>query len=66
VIAERTGCTTIADFRPRDLALGGEGAPLAPFFHHAAFADPAEGRGVLNLGGIANVTWLPRAQRRTT
>jgi anhydro-N-acetylmuramic acid kinase len=59
VIAERTGCTTIADFRPRDLALGGEGAPLAPFFHHAAFADAAENRGVLNLGGIANLTWLP-------
>jgi len=63
VIAERTGCTTVADFRPRDLALGGEGAPLAPFFHHAAFADPAEGRGVLNLGGIANLTWLPRGGR---
>ena len=63
VIAERTGCTTVADFRRRDLALGGEGAPLAPFFHHAAFADPAEGRGVLNLGGIANVTWLPPGGR---
>ena len=63
VIAERTGCTTVADFRPRDLALGGEGAPLAPFFHHAAFADPPEGRGVLNLGGIANLTWLPRGGR---
>ena len=63
MIAERTGCTTVADFRPRDLALGGEGAPLAPFFHHAAFADPAEGRGVLNLGGIANVTWLPPGGR---
>jgi len=63
VIAERTGCTTVADFRPRDLALGGEGAPLAPFFHHAAFADPAEARGVLNLGGIANLTWLPRGGR---
>ena len=63
VIAERTGCTTVADFRPRDLALGGEGAPLAPFFHHAAFADRAEGRGVLNLGGIANLTWLPPGGR---
>jgi anhydro-N-acetylmuramic acid kinase len=63
VIAERTGCTTVADFRPRDLALGGEGAPLAPFFHHAAFADAGEGRGVLNLGGIANLTWLPPGGR---
>jgi anhydro-N-acetylmuramic acid kinase len=60
VIAERTGCTTIADFRTRDVAAGGEGAPLAPFFHFAAFADAEEGRLVLNLGGIANVTWLPR------
>ncbi len=63
VIAERTGCTTVADFRPRDLALGGEGAPLAPFFHHAAFADPSEARAVLNLGGIANLTWLPPGGR---
>jgi anhydro-N-acetylmuramic acid kinase len=61
VIAERTGCTTVADFRPRDLAAGGEGAPLAPFFHHAVLGDPEEGRLVLNLGGIANITWLPRA-----
>jgi len=60
VIAERTGCTTVADFRPRDLAAGGEGAPLAPFFHYTAFAHPDEARLVLNLGGIANVTWLPR------
>ena len=60
VIAERTGCTTVADFRPRDLAAGGEGAPLAPFFHHAALAHPEEGRLVLNLGGIANVTWIRR------
>jgi len=59
VIAERTGRPVVADFRPRDLAAGGEGAPLAPFFHRAAFADPREGRVVLNLGGIANVTWLP-------
>jgi anhydro-N-acetylmuramic acid kinase len=59
LIAERTGLPTVADFRPRDVAAGGEGAPLAPFFHYAAFADPGEGRLVLNLGGIANVTWLP-------
>src|SRR6185295_16777971 len=62
-IAERTGVTTVADFRPRDLAAGGEGAPLAPFFHFAAFADPGEGRVALNLGGIANVTWLPPGGR---
>jgi anhydro-N-acetylmuramic acid kinase len=60
LIAERTGRTTIADFRPRDVAAGGEGAPLAPFFHLAAFAEPGEGRAILNLGGIANLTWLPR------
>ena len=59
LIAERTGCTTVANFRTRDVAAGGEGAPLAPFFHFAAFADAAESRLVLNLGGIANVTWLP-------
>ena len=59
-IAERTGVTTIADFRPRDLAAGGEGAPLAPFFHWAVLGEPSESRVVLNLGGIANLTWLPR------
>ncbi|MDJ0853161.1 MAG: anhydro-N-acetylmuramic acid kinase [Myxococcota bacterium] len=60
VIAERTGVTTVADFRTRDVAAGGEGAPLAPFFHFAALADASEARVVLNLGGIANVTWIPR------
>lgn len=59
VIAERTGCSVVADFRPRDLALGGEGAPLAPFFHHAVFTHERETRAVLNLGGIANLTFLP-------
>ncbi len=58
-IAERTGRTTVADFRPRDLAAGGEGAPLAPFLHFALLGSPDEGRLALNLGGIANVTWLP-------
>lgn len=60
LIAERTGRPVVADFRSRDMAAGGEGAPLAPFFHHAALADERETRGVLNLGGIANLTWLPR------
>lgn len=59
VIAERTGRPTVADFRARDLAAGGEGAPLAPFFHWAAMSAPGEARLVLNLGGIANLTWLP-------
>jgi len=63
LIAERTGCTTVADFRPRDIAAGGEGAPLTPFFHFAALSDPDENRLVLNLGGIANLTWLPRGGR---
>lgn len=61
VIAEETGRTVVADFRTRDVAAGGEGAPLAPFFHHAVLTDAHEGRVVLNLGGIANVTALAPA-----
>ena len=60
-IAERTGIATVADFRRRDMAAGGQGAPLAPAFHDAVFSDPTELRGILNLGGIANLTLLPRA-----
>ena len=60
VIAERTDRPVVADFRRGDLAAGGEGAPLAPFFHRVAFADPEESRVILNLGGMANVTWLPK------
>jgi anhydro-N-acetylmuramic acid kinase len=63
VIAERTGIRVVADFRARDLAVGGEGAPLAPFFHAAVFSAPGENRGVLNLGGIANLTFLPASGR---
>jgi anhydro-N-acetylmuramic acid kinase len=59
VIAARTGCITVSDFRRADMALGGQGAPLVPFVDHALFADASEGRLVINLGGIANVTWLP-------
>jgi anhydro-N-acetylmuramic acid kinase len=59
-LAERAGCSVVADFRPRDLAVGGEGAPLAPFFHWAVLSDADESRVALNLGGIANVTWMPK------
>ncbi|MGE3296942.1 MAG: anhydro-N-acetylmuramic acid kinase [Porticoccaceae bacterium] len=58
-IAARTGITTVADFRRRDLALGGQGAPLVPPFHAAAFRHSDRDRAVVNLGGIANVTLLP-------
>ena len=58
IIAERTGITTVADFRRRDLAAGGQGAPLAPAFHHQAFADKNEHRVIINIGGIANITVL--------
>jgi anhydro-N-acetylmuramic acid kinase len=58
VIAARTGITTVADFRRRDVALGGQGAPLVPAFHQAVFASGEEARAVLNIGGIANVTCL--------
>lgn len=59
VIAERTGVTTVADFRPRDLAAGGEGAPLAPYVHYLLFGDVALTRVVHNIGGISNVTVIP-------
>jgi anhydro-N-acetylmuramic acid kinase len=61
VIAERTGITTVADFRRRDVAAGGHGAPLLPALHAALLSSPDESRAVLNLGGIANLTLLPRA-----
>jgi anhydro-N-acetylmuramic acid kinase len=58
-IVEATGITTVADFRRRDVAAGGEGAPLAPGFHAAILSSASESRAVLNLGGIANFTLLP-------
>jgi anhydro-N-acetylmuramic acid kinase len=59
VIAERTGIPTVADFRRRDVAAGGHGAPLMPAFHAAMLHAPSEDRAVLNLGGIGNLTLLP-------
>jgi len=58
-IAEATGCTVVADFRRRDIAAGGQGAPLMPAFHAAMVATRDRPRAVLNLGGIANLTLLP-------
>jgi anhydro-N-acetylmuramic acid kinase len=58
-IAENTGITTVADFRRRDMAAGGQGAPLAPAFHNAVFRSPDENRVILNIGGMANITILP-------
>jgi len=59
VIAARTGITTVADFRPADLALGGQGAPLVPFLDWHLFRSSDRDRILLNIGGVANVTWLP-------
>ena len=63
VIAAGTGVPVVADFRTMDLALGGEGAPLAPLAHLWLFADPAHSRVVLNIGGIANATYIPPRAR---
>ncbi|MBY7518261.1 anhydro-N-acetylmuramic acid kinase [Escherichia fergusonii] len=57
-IVARTGITVVGDFRRRDIALGGQGAPLVPAFHHALLAHPTERRMVLNIGGIANLSML--------
>jgi len=58
LLAELTGIQVVADFRSRDVAAGGQGAPLAPFFHRGMFGRAAETVGVLNLGGISNLTLL--------
>ncbi|MFA6058589.1 MAG: anhydro-N-acetylmuramic acid kinase [Taibaiella sp.] len=60
VIAVNTGITVVADFRRHDIALGGQGAPLAPLFHHAFMHSSHENRAIVNIGGFANVTILPK------
>jgi len=55
-IALKTGIATVADFRGKDLAAGGQGAPLAPLFHRAVFESPDHARVIVNLGGIANIS----------
>jgi anhydro-N-acetylmuramic acid kinase len=63
VIAARTGITTVGDFRPADIALGGQGAPLVPYADYLLYRDEKLGRVSLNLGGIANVTVIPAAAK---
>ena len=59
LLSELTGITVVADFRRRDIAAGGQGAPLVPAFHKAVFGRAAEDRVVVNIGGISNITILP-------
>jgi anhydro-N-acetylmuramic acid kinase len=66
VLAEMTGISVVADFRRRDVAAGGQGAPLLPVFHDQVFRSRQEDRVIANLGGIANVTLLLRSEAGTS
>jgi anhydro-N-acetylmuramic acid kinase len=59
-IAQLTGITTVADFRRRDMSAGGQGAPLVPAFHRAVFQSVERDRVIVNIGGMANITWIPQ------
>ncbi|MEI8363563.1 MAG: anhydro-N-acetylmuramic acid kinase [Betaproteobacteria bacterium] len=60
LLAELTNITVVADFRSRDIAAAGQGAPLVPAFHQAIFANQLESRAIINIGGIANITYLSK------
>ena len=62
-LAERSGIDVVADFRRRDMAAGGQGAPLVPAFNEAVFRHPQRIRAVVNIGGISNITWLAPGRR---
>lgn len=64
IICQKTGITTIADFRRKDIAAGGQGAPLVPAFHQAQFQSNKENRVVVNIGGISNISILPKDEHQ--